>query len=510
MSTWSSGYNVDVDYTYGFYRELAPNWINYTALLNGVRSPSGECRILELGCGHGFGLILLAAIHPEHEFLGVDFAPEHVAHGRWLAAEAGLDNVRFEEADFMDLAQSWPNSWGAFDYVLGHGLLSWLNKSVRAALIKAIDSAAKPGSIVYLSYNTMPGSLSGQAVQHLFRLWQKAEATPSLQAIKKGTEQFEEMIKSGVAMVKALPALESRIESIKKADKNYLVHEYLHDNWNPFWFDEIYDELGPAKLSFIGSASVGDHYVDTFLKMNFNGVLSKHTDSIVYQVMVDVIVNQSFRRDLFGRGTTQALSPVRERQLRDTSFAIRRRPDSKDLKLELSAITVAGKPEIYNPLLKALKNSPRTIGDLMKVIPSSDNKFNETTQALTLLLQSDYVVLNTPASTSGPSIRLNKVIAKAVADGAPYRILIESKTGNVFTASNTDIIMMHEVTSNPAIKTDDALATRLVDKLLRAGKGLKHDDEPLTTKATMLPYAKTLAKDFITSTQQTWKSNGVF
>ena len=39
MANWSSGYVVDVGYTYGFYRELTPSLLGFMALLQGVQSP---------------------------------------------------------------------------------------------------------------------------------------------------------------------------------------------------------------------------------------------------------------------------------------------------------------------------------------------------------------------------------------------------------------------------------------------------------------------------------------
>ena len=98
MSGSSHGYNVSVEYkSYGFYREMAPDWLDFC-----VRSAGYETgrrgtafRYLYLGSGQGFGLCVLAAANPDAEFLGVDFQPEHIAHSHGLAQAAGLSNVRF-------------------------------------------------------------------------------------------------------------------------------------------------------------------------------------------------------------------------------------------------------------------------------------------------------------------------------------------------------------------------------------------------------------------------------
>jgi tRNA G46 methylase TrmB len=119
VTDWTHGYNIEQGYTYGVYRELAPDWMDVCAMLAGFAVPSegaqGQLRYLELGCGQGFGLALIASAYPQIEFVGVDFSPEHIAHARGLAHAAGLDNVRFVEADFLDLARDWPPELGRFD-----------------------------------------------------------------------------------------------------------------------------------------------------------------------------------------------------------------------------------------------------------------------------------------------------------------------------------------------------------------------------------------------------------
>ena len=139
MSQWSSGYNVDLGYTYGYYRETSPAWLNYVATIKGVACPEGNWRYLELGCGQGVGLLIYAAMYPDHEFLGIDFNPVHIAHARALSVDAWLTNVRFEEADFVEVAQDWPADWGQFDYITAHGIYTWLAEPVRAGLVGAVD-----------------------------------------------------------------------------------------------------------------------------------------------------------------------------------------------------------------------------------------------------------------------------------------------------------------------------------------------------------------------------------
>lgn len=105
-TTWQHGYVTDMPYTFGFYRECAPNWLDWVALLKGSEPPQGTRRVLELGCGQGYGLCVMAAANPDHYFVGVDFNPEHIAHARSLAGRTGLNNIEFHEGDFILMAKA--------------------------------------------------------------------------------------------------------------------------------------------------------------------------------------------------------------------------------------------------------------------------------------------------------------------------------------------------------------------------------------------------------------------
>ena len=226
---------LDLGDTFDYYREISPEWLDYVALTKGVMPPAGAWRYLELGCGQGYGLTLLAALYPDHDFLGIDFNPVHITHARSLATAAGLKNVRFEEADFLAVAESWPADWGKFDYITAHGIYSWLSHEVCEAIVTAIDRAATPGALIYLSYNTLPAWISSYPIQHLMRLWQTTDSLESVKAIETGISRLQALTEAQAGMTKLLPGMKSMLDKVATRDRAYLVQEYLHDNWHPRW-----------------------------------------------------------------------------------------------------------------------------------------------------------------------------------------------------------------------------------------------------------------------------------
>lgn len=508
MFNWSSGYNVDLGYTFGHYREISPGWLSYVAQLKGIASPSGAWRYLELGSGQGVGLVLQAALHPNHDFVGVDFNPAHIAHARELAAAAGLTNVTFEEADFLTLASGWPRAWGQFDYVTAHGIYSWLSGPVRDAFVQTIGHAAAPGALVYVSYNCLPGWVSTYPIQHLLRLWQTSGQLNSLDAIAMGSKRIGDLHEAGAAMTRVLPGIATRLEQMTKQDKNYLVQEYLHDNWQPVWFDEAAKDLSRVKLSYLSTANIGDLYLTGLLPPKFKEILAEATDPVVREVMLDVLINQNFRKDVFVRGAaTQWVGRQRE-TLRQTRFAARRQVEPADLKFRLSIGEISGKEEVYRPLLDALAHGPKSVEELMSILAHLGNPFAETLQAVSMMLHADWVSLFMPADAVEPAHRLNRAIMTAVAAGAPYRYVLAPATGAVVQASETEMIMALHVLDHGH---GDAVARAefLVARLAQLGRSLVQDGKAITDPAAIKARALEIAQEFEQKTIPLWQSGGI-
>ena len=103
MFDWTSGYVAELGYTYGFYRELTPQILQFSGLTKGVstsKSSRERLAFCELGCGQGFSTNLLAAANPEIDFYATDFNPAQIAGARQLADQAGTENVHFFDDSF--------------------------------------------------------------------------------------------------------------------------------------------------------------------------------------------------------------------------------------------------------------------------------------------------------------------------------------------------------------------------------------------------------------------------
>src|SRR4051794_16481456 len=144
----------DVPYTSSPDPARHPDRLATIGMLFGLDvAPVDTCRVLEFACGDGSNLVPIAALLPNASFVGFDFAAQPIAHARAMTEALGLANVRLLERDLRDL----PEDLGTFDYIVVHGLYSWLPPAVRAHLMPRIARHLAPEGVAFVSYNALPG-----------------------------------------------------------------------------------------------------------------------------------------------------------------------------------------------------------------------------------------------------------------------------------------------------------------------------------------------------------------
>lgn len=480
---WSHGYNVSLGYTYGYYRETSPSWLDLSARLSGQRAPGGGRRYLELGCGQGVNLVLHAAAHPDIEFLGVDFNPIHVTHARGLAAAAGLRNIRFEEADFLDLAQNWPEDFGHFHYTILHGIYSWVGAGLRRAIVDCLDHALIPGGLVYVSYNTQPGWTSTLPMQYLLLRYGETESLKPVVAIDKGLAFLSRMNAAGTAMFKSLPQLSARLEKTAKQDRAYLVQEYLHDDaWHPLWFGQVAGEMAHAKLRPIGTATLPEILLPQALPEAMRALVEEADDPVFRQEIIDCCVNQAFRRDLFMRGENRGW-PVRQaREWEETALVALPGAPSDDFKFATSFGEIIGNVDICRPMMEALVQGPRSLAQIRSDPRLAGRAFGDLLQTLIFLVHSSRVAMVNRSADPKVAARLNRTLARAVAEGAPYGFAAAATSGLALPMKDVDFLML-DALADMGRPDAGALGPALLTRLAALNRTLAKDGQPLTGDA---------------------------
>lgn len=470
---WTHGYHAETGYTYGYYPETMPLRLHWAALIQGHDTPTRQFRYIDAGCGQGYNLVLAAAAHPDSEFVGLDFMPNHIAHARALAARCGLKNVTFIEADFTQLANDTQAmaSLGEFDYAVCHGISTWIAPNVKKALYTLLGAILRPGGVFYNSYNTHPGWLSTVPFQHLVLLEQ--ERHHGVDAIAAARNTMEGLAEHG-QLFNILPALKSRLESFKTQDPAYLVQEYNNLCWQPVFVSQMVDDMAAVKLDYLGTATLGEVYVED-LPTALREIIDRQPTLKLKLQVRDYALNQSFRRDLYVKGKTPVWPQELSERLQDTRFvanAPASRPKPEEPYLFVSgAIKVQGNRESYSALLDQLNVSGGMSLREIKV-PGQNLSVAAIAKMVSLLLQGGWllpVVATSDHATEKTLKRVNQGITDAICDGAPYQYISLPKAGCALPLKELEMLIInghvHKI-------SEKELASFVLKKLNNLGRRL--------------------------------------
>lgn len=439
------GYFTGSGYTYGAYSEPSPERLALLCLLRGQRPVdlARPFRLLELGCGQGFHLCLQAANYPHAQFVGIDFSPDHIAHASSLAAAAGLANITFRQADFLELEQD-PTALGEpFDLAVAHGILGWVSPRVGSSLLQLSAAALRPGGQLYLSYNTLPGWLASLPFQHTIRSLQEqhGDGMPALDAARG---LFAAMQEAKGQLFDVQPALAGRLEGLADLDPAYLLHEYNHREWQPLYANQVIGQAQQLGLSYLGSATLPDNF-DALVPDAFRHLMQQQQDPALRELVRDLLTNQSFRRDVYVKGQDPLWSRealvVLEAQRFLTVVDPQTLHEDGAFQFRLGFGQVEGNREWFQSLMQSLDHQPVTLVELQGRLGAIS--LPELLQNLMLLIHKGLLVLVPPARDPQPAQQFNALVAERVAAGAPYRHLCCPVSGNVHAFNDIDLLAFH-------------------------------------------------------------------
>ncbi len=296
-------YVVDIEYTNQYYSDLSPLFINFCLLSNLIEPPSieGKFTYCELGFGKGTTLLSMAENFPDGEFYGIDFNPAHVKYGEYMAKKGNLTNIHFYNMPFSQALKE-KKQFPKFDYIIFHGVYSWVSSQVRKDMIKFCDKMIKNGGVVYNSYNALPGSLYRSQLQKL--LLEASHTSTSRSDIRmdhsiKIVDEFLEQ-----PLMAGHKNLKKSLDLAKKQDRNYLPHEYLNIGWKSCYFIDIEKKFSKKGFDFVGTCSPTNAFSSFTLPAEINTFLTKYftAGTPIFEHFKDHFLGTSFRKDLYIKG----------------------------------------------------------------------------------------------------------------------------------------------------------------------------------------------------------------
>ncbi len=353
----------DVPYLRTFSSDLGPAQLRLVAALNGFAPPRPSgFDYCEIGAGNGDTTAALAAANPTARFVGVDINPDHVAFGTGLASRGGLDNLRFLELDFAELASA---KLPEFDFIGANGVLSWVSPSMRRAMIAVASAKLAPGGLFYVSYNALPG---WAAVEPLRRLMLDSVAGfegTDLERARRAVGVARLLCEGGAGYFAGNPAAVTMLETMVKMGMPYVVYEYLKPHWHPRYFADVALEMASQDLHFIGQLPLHLNYRDLALTPAHIELFKGVSDRIAFENLKDFALNEFFRRDVYIKGRAPCSEATTRSYLETTAFGTMVSAAQVKREDRLPSATLRFNGPLFDALIPALAEGAKTLPELL-------------------------------------------------------------------------------------------------------------------------------------------------
>lgn len=230
----------------------APERLALASLLHGgPREPLRSYRVLELGCGDAANLLPLAYYRRHAGFVGLDGARSQIEVAAARKSELGLSNIDFIHTDVRAADERLS---GQFDYIIAHGLFSWVPREVRDALLELCSQRLSHGGLVYLNYNTKPG----WNVRGMVRDFLLAQ-TEGITDLRTRAEQAQH---TSAKIIAALTLDEhpysrliaNELQFVCENHISYVAHEYLAPDNHAYWRSEFLHLVHRYGLEYVADA----------------------------------------------------------------------------------------------------------------------------------------------------------------------------------------------------------------------------------------------------------------
>ncbi len=309
-----------VPYASGSYHHTHPDHLATLALLHGIETaPPTRCRVLELGCADGGNLLPMALELPESHFLGIDLSPRQIETGLANVRELGLTNVDLRAMSVLDA----DGSMGTFDYVICHGVYSWVDRDVQEKILALCRDTLAPNGIAYVSYNALPGWNVRRFVRELLQYGARDAEDPATRSFELIRFLSDATARDQDAWAQILRTAREQFEQWSE-EPEYLLHDYLERTNEPLYLHEFLSRASRHGLHYAGDADVPMNEHDNLGPEVSSRLRALSSDSLEREQFFDFVVNRSFRRTLLVRdGVTldRTLQPGRMRRLHAASSA---------------------------------------------------------------------------------------------------------------------------------------------------------------------------------------------
>ncbi|MBN2126640.1 MAG: methyltransferase regulatory domain-containing protein, partial [Deltaproteobacteria bacterium] len=290
-------------YPFLSYVETHPNRMATIGHLFGLEPvPLERCRVLELGCARGGNLIPMAYGLPEARFLGVDLSSRQIREAQEIAGALGLSNLSLSPMSIMDI----DDSLGKFDYIIAHGVFSWVPREVQEKIFQVCRRHLSEGGIAFVSYNTYPGWHLKKVIRDAM-LYHSRRAGGDSVNLTRTARAFLELAAGSVSPDNTLSPglmpsyralLEAGLEDVRSKEDAVLIHDELSGINDPLYFREFTERAAGHGLQYLYEADFPVRLYDRLPEKARKALEDAAPGIVDMEQYIDFLTARSFRRTL--------------------------------------------------------------------------------------------------------------------------------------------------------------------------------------------------------------------
>lgn len=388
----SNSYDEVVYETYP-YSQTHPSHLYTIGKLFGVTKCNSvsKSRILELGCACGDNIIPIAYHYPNSEVVGVDLSEEQIKIANKKKEDLQIKNIKFHHCSITDV----DNSFGKFDYIIAHGIISWVDENVREKMFDILKNLLKENGIGYISYNCLPGWNMVRSIRDMMLYHSKFFDNVSDKIFQ--ARALLNFVKEGISDAKSpySEVIAQEANMLANSRDSYLMHEHLEKENFQYYFYEFMEKAEKYDLQYLADTSVSSMYLGN-MPEKIRNKLGSVGNIVRTEQYMDFVNNRRFRSTLLCNKNIKLSRTIKPESFKDFSLLLSLLPEKPLDKVNLENATESIKFYLNNnknthissssPIMKAILysfseniNYPLTPDQIIKLSNKKlkENRSNE-------------------------------------------------------------------------------------------------------------------------------------
>ena len=328
MSTYSYD---EIAYISTSFPQTHPIKAATIARLFGVAAPDMErCNVLELGCADGANILPMAQNYPNSTFVGIDLSIKQIEAGQKTIRETGLSNITIDHKNILDFDRQGMQ----FDYIIVHGVYSWVPEVVRERILSLCREALTPNGVAYISYNALPGwhmrgMLRDMMLFHTVQFTEQTQKIAQARALLKFLSDSVPTENNSYGQF-----LRGELNAMTNWTDSYLRHEFLEEDNRAFYFHEFSAAAAKHDLQYLGEPELSS-VLPTNFAPEVQGTLYKIARNITaMEQYMDFLRNRTFRMTLLVKKEHKLNRSINPIALREFWFGSAARPLNEKVNLD--------------------------------------------------------------------------------------------------------------------------------------------------------------------------------